>query len=90
MGWLYYSITFKFKLTQAQLDALRCIAPYIELDFHMKNFNVPTGYPIGWDAYKLAGTNLPGAIHDDAIETTGRFRYMVAVRMGGDELKTLA
>lgn len=64
----YYSITFKFKLTQAQLDALRCIAPYIELDFHMKNFNVPTGYPIGWDAYKLAGTNMPSAIHDVAFQ----------------------
>ncbi len=48
-------------MTQAQIDSLLCVAPYLELDFQIRGFTVPSE----WDGY-TAWTNLPGAIHDVA------------------------
>jgi hypothetical protein len=64
----YNSVTFRFTLTQAQLNNLRCSGPYLELDFQIRNFKNTAVYPAGWEAYTVAGTNLPGAIHDVGFE----------------------
>jgi hypothetical protein len=64
----YYSVTFRFTLTAGQLSSLRCTGAYLELDFRIRNFNVPSVYPFGWDGYTVAGSNLPGVLHDVAFE----------------------
>jgi hypothetical protein len=59
----YYSVTFQFTLTSAQRSALQCAGSYLELDFRIRNFDVPAA----WEGYSVSGTNLPGALHDVAF-----------------------
>jgi uncharacterized RmlC-like cupin family protein len=56
-----YIATLHFKLTQAEKNALACIDPYLELDFHIRGFNVSGE----WDDYTV-NTDIPGAVHDSA------------------------
>lgn len=57
-----YKANFSFVLTQPQRDSLICVGDYLEIDFHLKGFYVPSE----WDDYTIVETNLPGAIHDVA------------------------
>lgn len=59
-----YVVTFEFVLTQEQLDELQCAGDFLELDFRIRNFDVPAE----WEDYSIAHTNLPGALHDVAFE----------------------
>jgi len=59
----YYSMTYRFTLTDDQLASLRCTGPYLEIDFQIRNFDLPCQ----WDDYTVSGTNLPGALHDVAF-----------------------
>lgn len=56
-----YTATLRFKLTQTERTALACVDQYLELDFHIRGFNVPSE----WDSYDVQ-TDIPGAIHDTA------------------------
>ena len=54
--------TFAFILTPGELANLQCVAPLLEIDFHLEGVQVPPQ----WDDYIVPSTNLPGAIHDVA------------------------
>lgn len=54
--------TFGFELTGPELANLQCVAPFVEIDFHLEGL----WYPPQWDDYIVLQTNLPGAIHDVA------------------------
>jgi len=56
-----YSVTLGFTLTVDEIEALRCVDEYLELDFRLYGFKVPRQ----WDGYTFS-SNLPGAIHDVA------------------------
>ncbi len=56
-----YDATLRFRLTQAEKNALSCVGPYLELDFRLFGFNTPSE----WDGYSVY-TDIPGAIHDTA------------------------
>ncbi|HVI68910.1 MAG TPA: hypothetical protein VM581_00450 [Magnetospirillaceae bacterium] len=56
------SATFSFRLTDTQLANLRCLAEYVEIDFHIVGkWILPQ-----WDGYVVGPHNLPSAIHDVA------------------------
>lgn len=57
-----YEATFAFTLTAGELATLRCAGEYLELDFHLEGFYLPTE----WDDYWISGTDLPNATHDVA------------------------
>ena len=54
--------TFAFVLTPGELANLQCVAPLLEIDFHLEGVQVPPQ----WDDYIVYSTNLPGAMHDVA------------------------
>lgn len=61
----YFRISWGFRLTDSQLGAMECIKDrfgqsYLELDLSLVGF----GGQYDWDAYRVVGTNLPGAVHD--------------------------
>ena len=61
-----YWVTFKFKLTEQELNSLRCVDEFLEIDFRLFGFDLP-GY---WKGYQIPDTNLPGAIQDEPAGDT--------------------
>jgi hypothetical protein len=59
-----YWATFQFSLTANELCALQAAGNYLEIDFRIRNFNVPDA----WEGYDVYGSNLPGGIHDVAAD----------------------
>lgn len=57
-GW---SATYRFTLTQSQIDALRCIGELVEIDFVLNGVEVSRE----WEDYSIS-SDLNGAIHDVA------------------------
>ena len=62
-----YSITWKLKLYQSEVDAGKCLKSryqddFVEIDLRVFGFVGQNN----WDAYWIAGTNLPSAVHDVA------------------------
>ena len=55
----YFQFTLRFRLSESQLVALRCVDNYLEIDFDQEGFGLPAHY----NEY-LVGTDLPGGIHD--------------------------
>lgn len=66
-----YSITWKLKLSQGEVDAGKCLKShyrddFVEIDLRAFGFVGQNN----WDAYWIAGTNLPSAVHDVAQDDT--------------------
>lgn len=59
-----YTATMQFSLNADQLCSLQQAGEFLEIDFDLRNFDVPAG----WEGYTITNTNLPGAIHDVAFE----------------------
>ena len=56
-----YGVRLEFKLAQTEINALKCFASHVELDFNVYGFNLP----MEWEYYSVY-SNLPGAVHDVA------------------------
>jgi hypothetical protein len=56
-----YNAMLRFTMTANEVCSLQKLNKYLEIDFSLYGFSVPTG----WDSYTLS-TNLPGAIKDTA------------------------
>jgi hypothetical protein len=67
------SVTFRFQLNSKQLENLRRLGEYLELDFALTgyNFSAGTGWigQNGWDGYWIE-SNIPGAVKDVSFEDT--------------------
>lgn len=57
-----YTAYFDFHLTQAEIDAMACVASNVEVDFHLSGFNIPEG----WSDYTFI-SNMPDKFYDATV-----------------------